>query len=125
MIYTLLTVFSRIREIGILRAIGTTPRQILGLLLLESSVLAGVSVVIGGFLGGAFALYFHIHPLVFSGFEDQFRQYGLAVSAIPTSFEPMVIARDMLIVFFLSVMSTLYPILQINRYRPVEAIHHV
>ena len=33
MIYTLLAVFARIQEIGILRAIGTTPNQILGQLL--------------------------------------------------------------------------------------------
>ncbi|HHB76379.1 MAG TPA: ABC transporter permease [Desulfobulbus sp.] len=125
MIYTLLSVFARIREIGILRAIGTTPGEILVLLLLESSVLAGVSVVLGGLIGGAFAFYFHIHPLVFSGFEEQFKQYGLAVSAIPTAFAPLIILRDMMIMFILSVISTLYPILRINRYSPVEAIHHV
>ncbi len=125
MIYTLLSVFARIREIGILRAIGTTPGEILGLLLLESSVLSGASVVLGGLVGGAFAFYFHIHPLVFSGFEEQFKQYGLAVSAIPTSFEPLTIARDMTIMFILSVISTLYPIFRINRYSPVEAIRHV
>jgi len=77
------------------------------------------------FVGGAFAFYFHIHPLVFSGFEEQFKQYGLAVSTIPTSFVPLTIARDMTIMFILSVISTLYPIFRINRYSPVEAIRHV
>ena len=74
--YTLLAVFARIQEIGILRAIGTTPNQILAQLLLESSVLALVSVVIGGLIGGAFAYYFHLNPIIFSGMEEQFKQYG-------------------------------------------------
>ncbi|MCI5208566.1 MAG: FtsX-like permease family protein, partial [Candidatus Electrothrix sp. ATG2] len=125
MIYTLLTVYSRIREIGVLRAIGTTPRQIFGMLVLESVLLAAVSVVAGGLIGGVIAYYFHINPITMSGFEEQFKQYGLAVSAMPTAFQPLVILRDMVVMFILSVLSTLYPILKINRYRPVEAMRHV
>jgi len=125
MIYTLLAVFARIRELGIMRAIGTGPKQILVLLLLESTLLGLVSVITGGLLGGGLAYYFHINPIVFSGFEEQFKQYGLATSAMPTAFMPLVILRDMAIMFCLSVLSTLYPILKVNRFRPVEAIHHV
>ena len=125
MIYTLLAVFARVREIGILRAIGTAPRQILTLLLLESSLLALTSVIIGGVIGGAFAYYFHHNPIVFAGMEEQFKQYGLASSAMPTAFMPFTILRDMVVIFGLSVLSTLYPILKINHLRPIEAIHHV
>ncbi len=124
-IYTLLTVFSRIREIGILRAIGTTPNQILTQLLLESGMLALVSVIIGGLIGGAIAYYFQLYPIAFSGMEEQFKQYGLAASEMPAAFMPIVIIRDMAIMFCLSVLSTLYPILKVNRFHPVEAIHHV
>jgi ABC-type lipoprotein release transport system permease subunit len=125
MIYTLLTVFSRIREIGILRAIGTRPGQILVMLLLESCLLALFSVLPGGLLGSAFAWYFHLHPIVFAGFEEQFKQYGLAVSAMPTAFMPLTILRDMAVMFFLTILATLYPILKVNRMPPVKAIYHV
>ncbi|MCK5070142.1 MAG: ABC transporter permease [Desulfocapsa sp.] len=125
MIYTLLAVYARLREIGIMRAIGTTPKQILIILLLESSILGIISVCIGGLIGAVFAYYFNIHPMVFSGMEEQFKQYGLAVSAIPTAFEPVTIVRDMLVMLFLIVSSTLYPIIKVNRYQPIEAIHHV
>jgi len=125
MIYTLLTVFCRIREIGILRAIGTRPGQILAMLLLESCLLALFSVLPGGLLGGSLAWYFNLHPIVFSGFEEQFKQYGLAVSAMPTAFMPLIILRDMAVMFFLTILATLYPILKVNRMPPVEAIHHV
>jgi len=125
MIYTLLVVYARLREIGIMRAIGTTPGQILTILILESSILGFLSVCAGGLLGAVFAYYFYLHPMVFSGMEEQFKQYGLAASAIPTAFEPVTIVRDMLIMFILLLLSTLYPILKVNRYQPIEAIHHV
>lgn len=124
-IYTLLAMFARIREIGILRAIGTTPGQILTMLLSESVILAVVSVLLGGLIGGGVAYYFHLNPIVYSGYEEQFKQYGLAVSAMPAAFEPLIILRDMLIMFCLSLLSTLYPILKVNSYKPIEAIHHV
>lgn len=125
MIYTFLAVFARIRELGILRAIGTKPSEILFMLLLESCLLALVSVLIGGLIGAVAAWYFEANPIVFSSFEEQFKQYGMAVSAIPTAFMPLVILRDMAVIFVLSVLSTLYPILKANRMRPVEAMHHV
>ena len=125
MIYTLLAVYARLREIGIMRAVGTTPRQILGILLLESSVLGCISVCVGGLIGASCAYYFNLNPLVFSGMEEQFKQYGLAVSAMPTAFEPLTIVRDMVVMFVLILLSTLYPIMKVNRYQPIEAIHHV
>ena len=125
MIYTLLAVYARIREIGILRALGTTPGQILRMLLLESILLSFISVVLGGIIGGILAWYFQVHPIVFSGFDEQFKQYGLAASALPTEFSLPAILRDMAVMFVLAVLSTLYPILKVNHYRPIEAIHHV
>ena len=124
-IYTLLSVFARVREIGILRAIGTTPGQVLGMLVFESVVLASISVFLGGLIGGALAYYFQVNPISYSGYEEQFKQYGMVMSAMPAEFAPLTILRDMTIMFVLSVLSTLYPILKVNSFKPVDAIHHV
>lgn len=125
MIYTLLTVYARIREIGILRAIGTSTGQIFQLLVTESVILSLVSVVTGGLIGGTMAYYFHFHPVTFSGYEEQFKQYGLAATSMPTDFSPLVILRDSIIMLLLSVGSTLYPIVKVTRFNPIEAINHV
>ncbi len=125
MIYTFLTVFIRTREIGILRAIGSTPSQVLGLLVSESVILAGVSVCVGGLIGGVLTYYFCQNPILISGYEEQFKLYGLAESAMPTVFSVWLILRDMGIMFLLCVGSTLYPILKVNRLKPLEAMHHV
>lgn len=125
LIYTWLTVFARMREIGVLRAVGTMPGQIRQMLVTESMLLAAISVVLGGLIGAGLAWYFHLHPIYFSFSEEQFKQYGLAASSMPTAFAPLTILRDMLIMFVLAVGSTLYPIIKANRVRPIEAIHHV
>ncbi len=125
MIYTLLNVHSRVREIGVLRAVGTTPGQIFKMLISESIFLGLASVLLGGLLGGCLAYYFSLNPIFISGYEEQFKQYGLVASALPARFSLLMIGRDMVIMFFLSILSTLYPILRLNRYLPVEAMRHV
>ncbi len=125
LIYTWLTVFARMREIGVLRAVGTMPGQILKMLIVESVLLAFCSVILGGIIGGALAYYFNLNPIYFEFSEEQFKQYGLAASSMPTAFEPLVILRDMVVMFVVSVGSTLYPIIKVNRVKPIEAIHHV
>lgn len=125
MIYTFLNIFARVREFGILRAIGTTPTQVFMTLLLESIIVSSLGVIIGGILGGSASLYFNYNPIDYSGYEEQFKQYGLAASAMPADFSLIIICRDMLILYILSLLSTLYPIVKILGLKPVEAIKHV
>ncbi len=125
LIYTWLTVFARMREIGVLRAVGTLPSEIRKMLVTESVLLALVSVILGGIIGGALAYYFNLNPIYFEFSEEQFKQYGLAASAMPTTFSPLLIFRDMVVMFVVSVGSTMYPIIKVNRIKPIEAIHHV
>ncbi len=126
LIYTLLSIYARIKEIGVLRAIGTKQKEIFKMLLFESVILSFISVIIGGLIGAYLAYYFNINPIDFgSEFEEQFKQYGLQSTALPTDFNLINILRDMIIIFFLCIVSTLYPIFKINHYKPIEAINHV
>lgn len=126
MIYTLLVVFSRVKEIGVLRAIGTSNREILTMLLAESALLSLISVIFGGLIGGYLAYYFNIHPIDFGKeFEEQFKQYGIMSTALPTDFNLFTIFRDMVIMLILGILCTLYPIFKINALTPSEAMRHV
>ena len=126
MIYTLLVVFSRVKEIGILRAIGTTSREILSMLVFESAILSFIGVIAGGIIGAYLAYYFNIHPIELGAkYQEQFKQYGMMSTALPTDFNLFTIARDMSIMFVLGVVSTLYPIFKINALTPSEAMRHV
>lgn len=126
LIYTLLSVYARIKEIGVLRAIGTKRGEIFKMLLFESALLSLISVIIGGLIGAYLAYYFNIHPIDYGKeFEEQFKQYGLQTTALPTDFNIINILRDMVIIYVLCVASMLYPIFKVNRYKPIEAINHV
>lgn len=126
LIYTTLSIYSRIKEIGVLRAIGTQQKEILLMLLYESFILSGISVILGGIIGAIFSYYFYINPIdLGSQFEEQFKQYGFANTVLPTDFNPLNIIRDMFIMFVLCVLSTIPPVLKVNKYKPIEAIHHV
>jgi len=126
LIYTLISVFARIKEIGVLKAIGTKKDEIQAMLLFESSLLSFIGVLIGGVIGASLAYYFNINPIDLRGLlEDQFKQYGIMSTVLPTEFNPINILRDMFIMFVLCVASTLYPIFRINKYKPIEAINHV
>ena len=126
LIYTLLSIFARTKEIGILRAIGTKQIDVFNMLFFESCVLALIGVLIGGIIGASLSYYFYINPFDFgSTYDEQFKQYGLINSTIPTAFDKMVILRDMVIMFILTIVSTLYPIFKVNKLNPTEAINHV
>lgn len=126
LIYTLLSIFARTKEIGILRAIGTTQNDVFNMLFFESLVLSFIGVIIGGIIGAILAYYFYINPLdLGSSYDEQFKQYGLINTAIPTAFDKVTILRDMFIMFILTIISTLYPIFKVNNTKPIEAINHV
>lgn len=126
MIYTLLVVFARIKEIGVLRALGTTSKQILTMLIFESTILSFLGVFIGGLIGTYLAYYFNLHPIALGAeYQEQFKQYGMMRFDLPTDFNLFTIARDMLIMFLLGIFSTLYPIFKINALTPSEAMRHV
>jgi ABC-type lipoprotein release transport system permease subunit len=125
MIYALLTIFARTRELGIMRAIGTTPLQIFSILMLETLILGVGGVGLGGAVGGYLAYYFEVHPIYLESFEEAYRQYGIVEAVLPTKFSWATVFKGMGSMLLLNLLCALYPILKVNRYTPVEAISHV
>lgn len=125
MIYALLTIFARTKEIGIMRAIGTTPLQVFYILILETLILGLISVVLGGIIGGWLAHYFELNPIRLESFEEAYRQYGIVEAVLPTDFSWGVVFRGMTYMMMLNLLCALYPILRVNRYAPVDAIRHI
>lgn len=130
-IFAFLSVYARIRQIGVLRAIGTTPRQLVGMLLVEALILGVLSVGIGGAVSAYAAKHFEEHPIAFSSMidmdpEEYYKQYNMVADmTIPSEFNPPKIWRDMLIMLLLNLLTVLYPIAMINRFTPTEAIRYV
>ena len=52
-----MSVLQRFREIGVLRAIGTTSRQVVGMVLVEAATMVGVALVLAIPLGGLLSVF--------------------------------------------------------------------
>ena len=132
-IYNFLNAYGRIREFGVLKAIGTSPAQIRKLLFAEIFILATIGVGIGGYAGAETVKYLNTNPLNVTDIvgesmdmEEYSKQYDLVmVDKYPAEYDLQDIAWQIAIMYIMTILTIFYPIFMINRYKPVEAIHHV
>ncbi len=114
----MMSVYERIREIGALAAIGTTPGRIAGLFLTEGLLMGFISSIIGALLGGGVIWLLNITGLSFT--------FGRNREIFLT---PTVGVSDLLIpaliVIAVSALASLQPAHKASRLEPVEALRHV
>jgi len=114
----IMAVFERIREIGTISAIGTPPKKILSLFLIEGFSLGVIGAVAGNILALGVIFLINIVKITF----NFGRQSGLVLS-------PSLSAGDILwisaIVIIVSVAAALQPAFKASRMEPVEALRHV
>ena len=114
----IMAVFERIREIGTISAIGTIPKKILSLFLIEGLSLG----VFGAFAGNVLALgVIFLINLVKITFNFG-RQSGLVLSPSLNTGDILWISLTVIIV---SVAAALHPAFKASRMEPVEALRHV
>ena len=132
-IYSFLNIYARIREFGVLKAIGTSPWQVAKMLLAEAVILSSLGVAMGG-AGGAYLVdYFEKHPLVAKDvygdrvdIEKATEEFNMVqITVMPTLFRGDLILIDILLIFGISLLSVFYPVIMINRKRPIDAMRHV
>jgi ABC-type lipoprotein release transport system permease subunit len=119
----LMAVFERIREIGILMAIGMRPRRLLAMILAESLILtaAGLSLGYGVAVGTVAALH--------NGIDLSFWASGLTAAGIGTRIVPVIRSYDVVIpigiAILTAVVASLWPALRAARLRPAQAVRYV
>ena len=106
----MVSVKERTTEIGIRRAIGATPRQILGQIISESIVLT----LVAGMLGIVFSV------LILAGVELAMTTDGVLKAAFQVPFGTAVLAALLLTV--LGVLAGLMPALRAMQIKPVDAM---
>jgi ABC-type lipoprotein release transport system permease subunit len=118
-----MAVFERVREIGLMLALGMTPGHILSQILVESSLLLGLGVVLGDVLAWA-----SVKPLE-GGIDLSVVAQGMELWGASAVLHPALRWQDVLlangIVLILGVVASLSPAWRASRYEPVEAITKV
>jgi len=125
MIFSYVNIYTRTREIGLLRALGLTSKDIFIILFTEILLLATVSVLLGAFIGGLIAHHYELHPIVISGMAEIYKDYGVVSDEVPMHFDLFTITWNALTIFLLNLTAILYPVIKINKLKVVEAMRYV
>jgi len=125
MIFSYVNIYTRTREIGLLRALGLTSKDIFIILFTEILLLATFSVVTGMIIGGIVAHYYELHPIVISGAAEMYKDYGVVSDEVPMHFDLFTITWNALTIFLLNLTAIIYPVIKINKLTATEAMHYV
>jgi len=120
----LMSVFERIREIGVLISIGMKSRQIIVMIELEALLLGLVGVVVG--LGMSLILNGILSQtgVDLSVFSSGLAAFGMAAIVYPVMSAGALI-QEALMVFAVCLAAAVYPAMRAVRLEPVRAIYHV
>ncbi len=114
----LMSVYERVREIGTMAAIGTTPGKIMALFLTEGAILGLISIAAGNIIGLSGIFLLNIYKIRFS--------FGRSDNLLLT---PSVSFAELLwlavIVLLVSIFASLQPAYKASKMEPVDALGHV
>ncbi|MFI5348909.1 MAG: ABC transporter permease [Elusimicrobiota bacterium] len=119
-----MSLFERVREFGVLMAIGARPRWIVRLLLFESALLGLVGTALGIALGAAMIGHFGRYGLNLP-VGDAFKYFLPFPSVIYLRPSWGIHLFACATVFLITLLATLPPALRAGRLKPAEALRHV
>ena len=117
----LMAIFERTKEFGVMMAIGTSPRRLTKVLLIESMTMTMIGIIAGIVLGIALTYYFQVYGIDFSGGSELLSQFGITGRMYP-KLSILSVSIGPFMVLFFTFFAALYPALKIRRLRPVEAM---
>jgi ABC-type lipoprotein release transport system permease subunit len=121
----LMSVFERIRELGIMKAIGVTPWQILLLVYVETMVQVTVASIIALSSGWSVARYFQNNGIDLSAIAGSTSFGGVAIDPIWYAYvtkEAVII--PIVFLFIIAAAAVIYPAIKAAVIRPVKAIYY-
>ncbi len=120
---TLMAVFERMREFGLMKALGMKPWWILRAVLVESFLLLLCGILIGNSLG-----FLSIYALSGNGIDLTALAAGAEYAGMTRVIYPAVALKDVMVanltVLLLGLLVSLYPAIKASRFTPVQALAH-
>jgi ABC-type lipoprotein release transport system permease subunit len=118
----LMAVLDRTHELGVMRAVGTTPAQVMLVVLLEAAMLGMVGVAVGGSAAWLLNSYLSTHGLDLSYWSS-----GMALMGIPNVIHSEIKTGEWVISFISAeaavIVASVWPAWRASRLKVVEAIH--
>jgi ABC-type lipoprotein release transport system permease subunit len=121
----LMSVFERIRELGIMKAIGVTSWQVMFLVYIETLIQTVIASIMALLLGWSVSAYFETNGIDLSSITNGASFAGVAIDPIwraQLTFNAIFI--PVIFLFIIASIAVLYPAVKAALIRPVAAIHH-
>jgi ABC-type antimicrobial peptide transport system permease subunit len=121
----LMSVFERIHEFGIMKAIGVKPRQLIVLIYVEMFIQTFFAVLLALGAGSALSWYLQENGLDMSSLADGISFAGIAFDPIwYAALTPNALMMPSVFLFIIAAVAVIYPAVKVAVIQPVEAIHH-
>ncbi len=120
----LMSTYDRMKEFGVIRAIGATPWRIIRQVSMEAILLTTLASIIGVIIGLGISLYLQVYGIDFSG-KGNLSFGGVVFDPIwKASVSFKIVLLPVVLMFVTSIVASLYPASIAARIKPVEAIHY-
>lgn len=116
----LMAVLERVKEIGMLMAVGMNKRKIFSMIILESVMLTFTGGIAGILMGIGITGIFEKHPINLSAFAQGLEQYGMSTE-IATVFPSHSLGTLITLVVLTGLISAIYPARKALKLNPAEA----
>lgn len=121
----LMSVFERIHEFGVMKAIGVTPWQITALVFMETLVQVSVACLLALGLGWWSARYFQLNGIDLSGIASAASIGGVALDPVwYARITPDALLLPVAFLLLIALLAVIYPAVKAAVIRPVAALHY-
>ncbi len=120
-----MSVFERTREFGVMLSIGTSPGQIVSMVLVESFFISLLGIALGLMTGYGISQYFRLNPIDYSSFADEMAVWGISTTMFPADATALNMGTTAIITMALALLFSIFPARRASKLNPIEAIRHL
>ncbi len=112
------------KQYAVMVSIGMERRKLVWVSIFETFIISLIGILTGLLLASPLVFYLHAHPIPITGeMAKMYQQFNIA-PVLPFSVKPHVFLSQVAIVFSLSLLSALYPVIYLSRFNILNAFRH-